>query len=183
MPPLPPDRMTEAQREAAAALAAGPRGAVFGPFIPLLRSPVLMDRLQKVGEYLRFGSALGPKLTELAILWVARRFTQQVEWAIHEPLARERGIAPEVVAALAEGRRPTGLAEDEAAVCGLLEELWANDSVSDATYDRAVAHLGEQGLVDLLGVAGYYALLAMVLNVAGTPVPDGAPAPLERFPR
>jgi 4-carboxymuconolactone decarboxylase len=183
MPPIPPEEMTDAQRGAAAALAAGPRGAVLGPFVPLLRSPELMNRLQKVGEYLRFQSALGPRLTELAILWVARRHTQQVEWAIHEPLARKNGIAPEVVAALADGRRPAGLAEDEAVVCDLLEELWANDSVSDPTFHRAVASLGERGLVDLLGLAGYYSLLSMVMNVARTPVPDGAPAPLERFPR
>lgn len=183
MPPIPPDRMTDAQREAAAALVAGPRGAVFGPFIPLLRSPELMDRLQKVGEYLRFRSALGERRTELAVLWVARRHTQQVEWAIHEPLARKSGIDPEAIAALAEGRRPVGLADDEAVVCDLLEELWANGSVSDATYDRAVTGLGEQGIVDLLGLAGYYALLSMVMNVARTPVPDGAPEPLERFPR
>ncbi|HSN90065.1 MAG TPA: carboxymuconolactone decarboxylase family protein [Anaeromyxobacteraceae bacterium] len=183
MPPIPPEQMTEAQRAAAAALVAGPRGAVFGPFVPLLRSPELMDRLQKVGEYLRFRSALGQRLTELAILWVARRYTQQVEWAIHEPLARRSGVAPEAIAALAEGRRPVGLADDEAAACDLLEELWANGSVSDATYQRALVVLGERGIVDLLGLAGYYGLLSLVMNVARTPVPDGAPEPLERFPR
>ncbi|HUL58497.1 MAG TPA: hypothetical protein VLU43_04445 [Anaeromyxobacteraceae bacterium] len=182
MPPIPTDKMTEAQRAAAQELIAGPRGAVFGPFIPLLRSPELLSRLQKMGEYLRYHNAAGQKLSELAILYVARRWTQQVEWAIHEPLARKQGVRPEVVAALAEGRRPPALADDEAAVYDFLEELYDNHSVSDATYGRALAKLGEQGVVDLAALAGYYELLAMVMNAARTPT-EGGKQPLQPFPR
>ncbi len=182
MPPISVNKMTEAQRQAAQELIAGPRGAVYGPFIPLLRSPELMSRLQKMGEYLRYHSVLAPRLSELAILHVARRWTQQVEWAIHEPIARKQGVRPEIVAALADGRRPPALADDEAAVYDLLDELFANQSVSDPTYARGVARLGEQGVIDLVALAGYYTTLAMVMNVARTPVESGKP-PLQPFPR
>src|SRR5215207_5697517 len=93
MAPLPAAKMTEAQREAAEALAAGPRKGVKGPFIPLLRSPELMDRLQKVGEYLRFHSVLEPRISELAMLIVSRQWSQQFEWAVHVPLGRQAGLS------------------------------------------------------------------------------------------
>jgi 4-carboxymuconolactone decarboxylase len=182
LPPIPPERMTEDQRKAAAEFQAERKAAVFGPFVPLLRSPELMLRVARLGEYLRYRSALGPRLSELAILCVSRRWTQQVEWAIHAPLAVKSGVAAGTVAALAEGTRPTAMAEDEALVHDLLEELLANRSLADATWDRAVARLGEQGVVDLLGIAGYYTLMAMVMNVARTPAPAGEP-PLAPFPR
>ena len=144
MPPIPAERMTEAQREAAAELVAGPRGAVAGPFIPLLRSPDLLSRLQRTGEYLRFHSALPPRLLELAILLVSRQWTQQFEWATHQPLALRAGLKAEVTQAILEGRRPAGLSEGEETVADFLEELSRARCVSDATYARAVALLGEE---------------------------------------
>ncbi len=171
MPPIPAEQMTEAQRSAAAELAAGPRGGVRGPFVPLLRSPELMRRLQKVGEYLRYQSALERRLGELVILVTAREWTQQFEWRVHVPLARAAGLAPAIVAAIAEGRRPPGMAEDEAIAYDLCDELFRTRGVSEVTYRRAVAGLGEQGLVDLLGVVGYFTAVSMVMNVAHTPPP------------
>lgn len=173
MPPLDPARMDEAQRRAAAELAAGPRGGVKGPFVALLRSPELMDRLQKVGEYLRFGSSLDPRIAEFAMLVVSREWSQQFEWCVHVPLARKAGIAAEAIEAMAEGRRPAPLAADEQAAYDLLEELFRTRGASQPTYARAVEAFGERGVVELLGVAGYFTALSMVMNVVHTPPPEG----------
>ena len=174
MPPIPRERMTDAQRAAADELIAGPRKAVKGPFVPLLRSPELMARLQKVGEYLRFQSALPPRLSEFATLLVASRWTQQFEWAVHVPLAIAAGTAPATIDALCEGRRPTTMSDAEAVVYDLVAELTTRHSVGDALYAGAVERLGEHGVLDLLGLVGYFTTLSMVLNVARTPA-DPAP--------
>jgi 4-carboxymuconolactone decarboxylase len=183
MPPLGPDQMTAAQQKAVAELVAGPRGGVIGPFIPLLRSPEFMSRLQKTGEYLRFHSALGARLNEFVILMTARQWTQQFEWAAHYPIALKAGVTEGVAQAIAEGRRPLAMAEDEAVAYDFCDELFRTRGVSDTTYARAVAKFGEQGVIDMLGVTGYYSMLAMVMNVARTPIPDGASMPLRAFPR
>ena len=182
MPPLGSDQMTEAQKKAAAELVAGPRGRVIGPFVALLRSPEFMSRLQKTGEYLRFHSALGARLNEFAILVTAREWTQQFEWFAHYPIALKAGIKADVAQAIAEGRRPVGMAEDEEVVYDFCDELFRTQGVSDTTYTRAVTKFGEQGVIDMLGVAGYYSMLAMIMNVARTPLPDGASPPLRAFP-
>ena len=169
MPPLAPAQMNEAQSAAAAELVAGPRKAVKGPFIPLLRSPALLGRLQKVGEYLRFDSVLEPRLSEFATLIVARHWTQQFEWFVHVPLARKAGVTQETIDALREGARPSQMTEDEALVHDLAHELLQRHGVADATYTRAVARFGEQGVIDLVALLGYFALVSMVLNVAHTP--------------
>lgn len=179
LPPLPEGSLSPAQARAAAELASGPRGAVFGPFIPLLRSPDLLSPLQKTGEYLRYQSALPPRLSEFAILVVARRWRQQFEWHIHQPIALRSGIPAAHASAVAQGRRPDGMAPDEALVHDFLQELQDTRGVSDGTYARAVEILGERGVVDLCGLCGYYSLLAMVLNVARTPLPDGVSPPLD----
>jgi 4-carboxymuconolactone decarboxylase len=181
LPPLQRAAMSEAQRKVADELAAGPRGGVKGPFIPLLRSPELMDRLQKVGEYLRFQSSLEARISEFVMLVVSRQWTQQFEWAVHVPLALKAGIKTETVESLAHGRRPAGMAGDEAMVYDLCVELAQNHGLSDATYRQAIDHLGESGLMDLLGLIGYFTTVSMVMNVAHTPAPAGA-APLEPFP-
>ena len=174
MPPLPPERRSQAQRRAAAELEAGPRGRLEGPFIPLLRSPELLERLQKTGAYLRFASALPDRLREFVILLVARRWSQPVEWAIHHPLALQAGLEPATLHAVAEGRRPTALPEAEAIAYDVWDELDRNRSLSDATYGLALQLLGEQGLIDLIALIGYYSLLAMVMNVARTPAGGAA---------
>src|SRR5262245_1161188 len=116
LPPLSSDKLTDAQRRAVAEIAAGPRGGVIGPFVPLLRSPELMDHAQRMGEYLRFRSAIGTRLSELVILLIARYWSQQVEWAIHVPIAERGGIAREAIVAISEGRRPAALSDDESLV-------------------------------------------------------------------
>ena len=116
MPPIPADKLTDAQKKVAAEIVAGPRGALVGPFIPLLRSPEFMSRLQKVGEYLRYNTKLGANMSEFIILIAGRQWTQQFEWDSHESLALKAGVKPEVIAAVAEGRRPAGMSADEETV-------------------------------------------------------------------
>jgi 4-carboxymuconolactone decarboxylase len=182
MPPIPEKQMTDAQKKAADQLAAGPRGALTGPFVPLLRSPELMSRMQKTGEYLRFQNSIGRKLTEFVILLTARQWTQQYEYNVHASLALRAGVKPEFVTAIAEGRRPTGMEADEEAAYDFCAELRQNQSVSDATYARAISKFGEQGVVDMLGLVGYYTTLAMIMNVARTPMDEKEQQPLAPFP-
>ncbi len=182
MPPIPADKMTDAQKKVADELIAGPRGKLVGPFIPLLRSPDLMSRVQKVGEYIRFQNSLGHKLTEFTILMTSRRWTQEFEWDSHYDLALKAGVEPEILAAVREGRRPTGMSADEEVVYDFCSELEQNQSVTDATYARAVNSLGEQGVIDLTATVGYYTALAMILNVARTPLPQGKIPALADFP-
>ncbi len=183
MPPLEPEAMNNLQRKAAEELIAGPRKGVKGPFVPLIRSPELMDRLQKVGEYLRFKSSLEPRISELVMLIVSREWTQHFEWLTHVPLATKAGIKSDAIAALAEGRRPQGMPEDEEIVYDFCDELHRNKGVSDTTYRRAVSKFGENGVLDVLGVVGYFTTVSMVMNVAHTPPPeDKATGALLPFP-
>lgn len=176
--PIPPDDWTDAQRAAAQDIIAGPRGALYGPFVPLLRSPELMGYAQRLGEYLRYRSAIGVRLSELAILVTARAWDQQVEWAIHAPIAQQVGIPADVIDAIARRQRPPALLVDEAVVYDFCTELHLHKRVSDRVYADALALFGEQGVVDLVGVNGYYTFLAMVMNTARTEAPASSAAPL-----
>jgi 4-carboxymuconolactone decarboxylase len=182
MPAIPFDKMNELQKKYAEEIIKGPRGALYGPFIPLIRSPELMDRSQRIGEYLRYKSAIGNKLTEFVIMITARQWTQQVIWAIHEPIVLKAGVKPEIIKAIADGRRPVGMSEDEDILYNFCMELHTNKNISDVTYDRALKRFGEQGVIDTLGINGYYTLIAMVMNGTRTAVPDNKPAPLKLFP-
>lgn len=179
MPPIPLEQMTDLQKKQAEEIIKGPRGALYGPFIPLIRSPELMDRAQRMGEYLRYHSAIGNKLSELVILIVSRRWTQQFEWDTHEPIALKVGISPETVEAIREGRRPASLSQDEQIIYDVTNELDATKNLSDATYKRAVDRFGEQGVIDMVGIQGYYTFLAMIMNAAHTTVTDPKTTPLE----
>ena len=182
MPPIPPEKLTDVQKKAMEEVIAGPRGSFVGPFVPLLRSPDLMSRLQKVGEYLRYNTKLGPNISEFTILIAARQWTQQFEWDSHDKLALKAGVKPEIIAAVAEGRRPVGMTDDEEMAHDFCIELHHNRCVSDASYARIVKRFGEQGVIDIVALCGYYTLLGMVMNVARTPLPGGKPAPLAEFP-
>ncbi|MCA0241500.1 MAG: carboxymuconolactone decarboxylase family protein [Proteobacteria bacterium] len=183
LPPLPESQWSEQQRAEARAVIDGPRGALVSPFVPLLRSPELMGHAQRMGEYLRYRSAIGLRLSELAILVTARHWSQPVEWAIHAPIAAREGIAPEAIAAIAEGRDPAPLRDDEQLVHDFCTELHRAQSISDPTWARAVARWGEQGVIDLIAINGYYALLSMVMNAARTAVPASSAPPLPPLPR
>ena len=183
LPPIPEAQLTPAQREAIEAFRIARGAAVTGPFHPLLRSPELMTRTRAMGDYLRYKSALPPRLSEFVILMTAREWTQQYEWNAHYPIALKAGLKRDIADAVAEGRRPSGMQDDEAALYDLCQELHRNKVVSDATYARAVKLFSEHGVVDAIGISGYYTMLAMVLNTARTPTAEnGSPLlrPLQR---
>jgi 4-carboxymuconolactone decarboxylase len=182
MPPIPPEAMDEAQRNVAAALASS-RGSVRGPFGAMLRSPELADCMQKVGQYVRFRCGLDQRINRLAGMLATRHWSNQYEWNGHVPYALKAGLEQSVIDAIAEGRRPPRMAGDESVVYDFITELYANKSVSDATYARALSQFGEAGIIDLLGVVGYYATNAMIMNVARTAVPADNPLPLIPLPQ
>jgi 4-carboxymuconolactone decarboxylase len=183
MPPIPADTLTDAQKKAIAEFRTARSVDISGPFVPLLRSPEVMSRARAMGDYLRFKSSLPPRLSEFVILLTSRRWTQQYEWHAHQPLAVQGGLRAAITTAIAEGRRPDGMAEDEEAVYALWDEVQRNQSVSDPTYAKAIATIGEQGVIDVLGITGYYTMLAMVMNTTRTPLPDGVKPPLSPLPR
>jgi len=190
-PILQSDQMNAEQKKLLETLLAGPRGggnatpeAVQkmlgrGPFNAWMRSPDLGNRLQNVGEYIRFETSLPPRLNEFAILITAREWTSQYEWYAHYPLAMKAGLDAKVADELALGRRPSAMKDDEAAVYEFCIQLHRTRKVDDATFNRALALFGERGVVDLVGVSGYYTAVSMTLNVAQVMPPDGAPLPLK----
>lgn len=182
LPPLPPASWTPEQHEHAQEIINGPRGALISPFVPLLRSPELMTHAQRMGEYLRYRNSLGLRLSELAILLTARHWTQQVEWAIHAPIALREGVASATIEAIAQGQRPSAMPEEEAAVYDFCTELHRNQHVSDATWAQVTERFGDKGAIDLIGINGYYAFLSMLMNASQTAVPDTGVAPLPTFP-
>ena len=184
MPPMTEAQMTPEQRAAVEVFKeARNTDRVGGPFMVLLRSPEMMNRARNVGDYVRFRSALPPRLSEFVILLTARHWTQNYEWNAHAAIAEREGLDAAIIEAVADGRRPTAMADDEAAVYDFCMELLRNHGVSDPTYARMVSHLGEKGVIDAIGITGYYQLLAMVMNTARTPLPDGVEPGLPAFPR
>ena len=182
MPPIAVDQLTDGQKKAIEEFKAVRGTDISGPFVPLLRSPEVMTRARAMGDYLRFKSALPPRLSEFVILLTARQWTQNYEWNAHAPLALKGGLKAEIVDAIAEGRRPAQMARDEQVLYELVDELHRNRSVSDVTYANAVAAVGEQGLIDAVAIVGQYSMLAMVLNTARTPLPAGAKPALKTLP-
>ena len=169
LPPIASARLTPAQREAVDAFKTARGADVTGPFHPLLRSPELMTRTRAMGDYLRFKSALPPQLSEFVILMTAREWSQQYEWNAHYPIAVKAGVNADTLQAIAEGRRPPSLTADESILYDFVRELHHTKAVSDATYDRALKRFGETGVMDTIGITGYYSLLGMVLNTSRTP--------------
>ena len=179
--PLTESNMTDAQRKAAQALASGPRGRLNpgGPNSILLRNPDLMSRTQQVGAYLRYSSSLPARLNEFAILVTARSWGAQLEWVAHHPLALKAGLDPAIADELARGKRPSRMNDEEAAIYQFCTELHQTKAVSDATFAAVADRFGERGVIDLIGVTGYYTMMAMVINVAREPLPEGVAPPLE----
>ena len=184
MPMIPADKMTDAQKKAVADYKALRGADLTGPpWSVLLRVPAhVMPALEIRLHYLN-QSAIGPRLTELAILIAARRWTNQWEWNAHSAAAATAGLKADLIAAIAQGRRPDAMADDEAIVFDLAAELQNTQSLSDATYGRALGKFGEPGIIEIATIQGYYAYLAMVMNAARVGVQPGQKAQLERFPR
>lgn len=188
-PLLQPDQLSEAQKKLAASIRSGPRANVAGsaanqsvigsPFNVFLRSPEVGEHLQQVGSYIRFKSSLTARLNEFAILITARHWGAQYEWHAHHRLALQAGLSPQIADDLAQGLRPQGMSADEEIIYNFSQELHTGHQVSDATFQAMQARFGDQGVMDLIAVNGYYTLVAMVLNVDRTPVPGGNPLPVK----
>ena len=182
--------MTPEQRAVADAIMKGPRASVgspaaaagatslASPFNVWNRRPELADRLQKVGEYVRFKSSMPARLNEFAILIVARKWDAQYEWVAHHRLAMAAGLDPAVAEDLVQGRTPSSMKPDEKVVYEFVNELVDHHGASDAAFKRTVDAFGEQGAADLIAVTGYYMLVALTVNVDRTPMPNGAKAPM-----
>ncbi|MGJ4941641.1 carboxymuconolactone decarboxylase family protein [Bradyrhizobium sp. HKCCYLS1011] len=180
MAEIPLDKMSPAQRAVAEAIMSGPRKSLSGPFNAWLRSPELADRLQKVGEYLRFNTSLDKRLNEMAIITTAQHWGAQYEWFAHAPLALKAGLDPSIVAAIGAGRKPDKMKDDEAIIWEFTTQLRREHRVDDAIYTRAVNAFGEQGVMDLIAVNGYYDLVSMTLNVAHVMPPTGEEMPFKQ---
>ena len=182
--PISPENMTAEQRALAdsyrgsswRAAIAQPDGRLGGPFDATLRSPDLAGRLAAVSNYFRTATQLPPRLNEFAILLIAQEWNSEFEWHTHCPSAIEAGLDLAKAQAVAQGRRPDGMLEDEECIHDFVSELLAKHKVSDAMFARAVAVLGERKVVDLVAVCGYYTLVAMMLATADVKPPAAMPA-------
>lgn len=174
-----PDRLSDAQRAVYNAIASGPRGGVRGPLAIWLHRPQLADLAQSLGRYCRYDTLLPPRLSELAILVTAKVWRSEYEWQAHKPIALQAGISPEVVEAIRAGRRPDFALEDEAVVHDLAFAIQGERKIDQALYHRAAAVLGNEALVDLVGVLGYYGLISMTINMFEVDPPDPSKQEME----
>jgi len=177
LPDLTPDTMTAEQRRVHDMIASGPRGRVEGPLYSWLHAPGLAERAQELGAYCRYGSSLPPRLSELAILVTAEYWRAGFEWYAHAPIALKGGLPAGVIEAIRTGTAPAFAQEDERVTYDYARELLRTRAVSDATAARAHKVLGNTGVVDLVGVLGYYGLISMTIKGFRVPLPAGEPDP------
>ncbi|WP_441229979.1 carboxymuconolactone decarboxylase family protein [Tardiphaga sp. 215_C5_N2_1] len=150
-----------------------------GPYNPMMRSPVLGQKLFDLFAYLRWDTSVPVKLNEFAIIIIGRQWRSQVEWFAHAPLAQKAGLSPDIIADLKANKRPANMAEDEATVYDFVTELTTTHKVSDETYARAKKIFNDQQIVDLTAVAGNYVMVAMLLAMAEESTPPGKEAPFK----
>ena len=180
LPIIPPEQMTARQTEVAAAIAGGPRGGIRGPFLALIHHPDLADRVQSLGEHLRYGAKISPANIEFVVLIVARHMNCQYEWFAHARIARTTTDLPEaIISALQVGQTLTNLTDEQVALYTFCTEQIAKGQASDATYDAAFKHFGREGILDIIAIIGYYSMIAMVLNTSQIPLPEGTEPPLQ----
>lgn len=177
LPELTADKLTPEQRKVHDAIVAGPRGLVQGPLNIWLNSPKLAERAQELGAFCRYHTSLPPRLSELAILVTGATWKAGFEWFVHAPIGIAAGLDPAAVETIRTGGTPKFERTDEAAVYDFTRELLEERRVGDATYKRAVAELGSVGVVELVGILGYYALISMTIVAFHVPIPDGEPEP------
>ncbi|PHM44666.1 hypothetical protein Xmau_01842 [Xenorhabdus mauleonii] len=177
LPDIVPSNADSAQLKAIKKISSGPRGCIFGPFSVLLRSPELLNRVQMLGEHVRFTSPLPKSIREFAILIVGREVQSPYEWYIHEPIALRSGVSRHTADALAAQRIPENMTYDETIVYQFITELNKTHMVKNATYDAVKSRFGESGIVELTALDGYFSLLGKELNVARKPVPENVLLP------
>jgi len=180
--PLTYQTMTPPQKKMFENLISGERRGAAGPFNVLLRSPEMGDLAQQFGASMRFHSSMPPKLNEFAIIITARHWTSHYEWYAHRRAAQEAGLSQAIIDAVATGKRPSGMTPEEEAVYTFCTELLTTKQVSDRTFQATKEKFGERGIVDLIGVTGYYQLVSMLLNTDRYPLPDGVPIELKAIP-
>lgn len=175
------DKLTPAQKQLRDAIASGPRGrfTMAGPFAVYMEAPEYGMLAQKLGGYVRLETTVPPRLSELAILCVARFWKAQYEWFAHAPIAEKQGVKPETIKAIKAGRRPEGAKRDELAVYDFVQELNKTKRVSDPTYKKVQKLLGDQGTVELVGILGYYTTVSFLLNTFRSPLPEGQELPFK----
>ena len=171
------DNLAPAQQAVADAISGGPRGSLRGPFVPWLLSPEMADPAQRLGAFLRFRSALPPRLKELAIVFTARRWDAGFEWSVHARLALEAGLPRPVVEAIGRGETPDFADADEALIYRACREMYETRRFSDATFAALKTLLGPQGVAELAGLLGYYALVSITLNAFDVPALEDASVP------
>jgi len=179
--PLKAEELTPPQKAWAELIAAPPRNAKFGnpPYRAYIRNPDLAPRLSALSDYLRWNTSLPPRLSELAILITARQWTAQYEWFAHYPLALKAGLDPKVLGAIAVGKRPDSMKDDEAALYDLATALYRDRKVSDPVYKAALEKFGEHGIMDIIGIIGYYDLVSMTLITMQAEAPNDSVPPLQ----
>ena len=176
------DEMNEAQQSVHRHACDSPRGRLGPPTNLLLRCPQLAIRSQQVGDYLRFGSSLPGRISEFAIIISGRYWSAPYEWNAHCQLAIKAGLGVDTATALAQGRRPSAMKDDEAAAYRFCTELHRRKDVSDGAFAAALSHFGETGVIDLAGIAGYYTVISMCLRLNPRELPPGIPPVMEDLP-
>jgi 4-carboxymuconolactone decarboxylase len=177
LPDWKPEDLTPAQRKVHDAIVAGPRGKVVGPLRVWLLSPELAERAQELGAFCRYGTSLPPRLSELAILTTGAFWQAGFEWHAHAPIALKAGVPADALEAIRLGKEPIFAREDEQAVYEFSRELWNKRRVSDAVYKRTTGLLGNNAVVELVAILGYYGLISMTINAFEVPLPQGADQP------
>ena len=177
--PLKADELSPAQKAWADAIAVPPRNAKWGapPYRAYIRNPELAPKLSALSDYLRWNTTLPPRLSEFAIMITARNWTAQYEWAAHYPLALKAGLDVKLLGDLSAGKRPDNMRDDEAALYDLASSLYRDKKVTDAVYKAAVEKFGERGVMDIIGIIGYYDLVSMTLITAQVSAPSDSTAP------
>jgi len=176
LPELTEDKLDDAQRALLESMRAGPRGArvrLGGPFGVYMHAPQFGELTQQLGAFLRFKTSLEPRLSEFAILCTARMWRAQYEWHAHAPIAEQAGVKPEAIRDIKAGRAPKKAAKDERAIFDFVQELYKKRRVSERNYKRVQGFLGDRGMVELVGILGYYTSVSMVLNIFNVPLPEG----------
>ena len=178
--PLKPDELSPAQKTWADMIVAPPRNAKFGspPYRAYIRNPELAPRLSALSDYLRWNSSLPPRLSEFAILLTARQWTAQYEWFAHYPLALKAGLDAKILGDVSAGRRPDNMRDDEAALYDFVTALYRDKKVTDPVYKAAVDKFGERGVMDIIGIIGYYDLVSMTLITMQAGAPNDSVPPL-----
>jgi 4-carboxymuconolactone decarboxylase len=179
LPDIDPAALDDDQRRVYDAIVGGPRGRVEGPLRVWLNSPAFAEKAQALGAFCRFGSSLPPRLSELAILVTGAHWKAGFEFYAHAPIALKAGLDPATIEAIRKGEAPALTKDDETAVYQFSRELITTRRISDRTYKSAEEALGRRGLVDLVGLLGYYGLISMTINAFDVPIPQGGKNPFE----